>query len=635
MPAGLRPLYFRPLPLGAVRPAGWLARQLRIQADGLSGSLDEFWPDLRDSGWIGGKAEGWERGPYWLDGIVPLGVLLDDAALKAKAQRWMDYILSHQHEDGWLGPVTDSARGRQPYDPWPRFVLLKAMTQWQEATGDQRIIPAMLRFLRKLDGVLTEQPLRTWGRARWADLVLSIHWLWERQAEPWLLELAAKVRSQGLDWQSAFADPRYRGRNDPAAIARFRAEDGNEDPFYATHVVNNAMAVKAAAVWFRQSHDAIHRKAVFEAIELLDRFHGQATGLFSGDEHLAGRHPSQGTELCAVVEYLFSLEVLLSILGEAALGDRLEKIAFNALPATFSPDMWAHQYDQQANQVLCAVVQDRIYTNNGPDANIFGLEPNFGCCTANMHQGWPKFAAHLWMASADGGLAAVAYAPCEVSASVGGTKVKVQVSSDYPFGEEIQIHVAAEPPARFPLHLRIPTWASGAVLSVDGHSLEATAGTFCRIDRQWGASSAVTLRFPMRLRVSRRFNDAACIAHGPLVYSVAVGEQWRLLRGEPPHADWEVHPTTPWNYALELDVARPEQSLRLERGRVGPRPFSVEGAPVRIRARGRRVAGWGLVKNAADAPPPSPVKTNSPLEELTLLPYGCARLRVTEIPVAE
>ena len=116
--------------------------------------------------------------------------------------------------------------------------------------------------------------------------------------------------------------------------------------------------------------------------------------MFSCDEHLAGHDPSQGSELCSVVEAQFSLEQLISILGDARLGDRLEKIAFNALPGTFSKDMWAHQYDQQPNQVMCSL-QKRDWTTNGPESNIFGLEPNFGCCTANMHQGWPKFAASL------------------------------------------------------------------------------------------------------------------------------------------------------------------------------------------------------------------------------------------------
>ena len=57
-----------------IKPVGWMRRQLEIQAAGLSGNLDKMWPDVRDSAWIGGDREGWERVPYWLDGFIPLHI---------------------------------------------------------------------------------------------------------------------------------------------------------------------------------------------------------------------------------------------------------------------------------------------------------------------------------------------------------------------------------------------------------------------------------------------------------------------------------------------------------------------------------------------------------------------------------
>ena len=126
---------------------------------------------------------------------------------------------------------------------------------------------------------------------------------------------------------------------------------------------------------------------------------------------LAGLSPSQGVELCTVVEAMYSLELAAAITGDAAIADRIERIAYNALPGTFSDDMWAHQYDQQPNQIKCSLAKGP-WTSNGPEANLFGLDPNFGCCTANFHQGWPKLNDSLWMATKDGGLAALIYAFC-------------------------------------------------------------------------------------------------------------------------------------------------------------------------------------------------------------------------------
>ena len=172
----------------------------------------------------------------------------------------------------------------------------------------------------------------------------------------------------------------------------------------------------------------------------LDKYHGLPNGMFSCDEHLAGPNPSQGSELCTVVEYMFSLEQSLAIQGDPALGDRLERLAFNALPGALTDDMWAHQYDQEPNQVECSLHREP-WTTNGPESNLFGLEPNFGCCTANFHQGWPKFAASLFMLSQDDGLVAAAYAPCEVRTIVRDTPVDVVEETSYPFRGTVRMSV--------------------------------------------------------------------------------------------------------------------------------------------------------------------------------------------------
>ncbi|GHO89805.1 hypothetical protein KSZ_78110 [Dictyobacter formicarum] len=74
------------LPTGAIRPDGWLYEQLRLQAQGLTGHLDEIWPDVGpNSAWLGGTGEEWERGPYYCDGLIPLAYMLQDEQLIKKA----------------------------------------------------------------------------------------------------------------------------------------------------------------------------------------------------------------------------------------------------------------------------------------------------------------------------------------------------------------------------------------------------------------------------------------------------------------------------------------------------------------------------------------------------------------------
>ena len=294
---------FRPLPLGTLRPRGWLARQLEIQASGLSGNLDLFWPDIASSQWFGGTSEAWERAPYWLDGVVPLAFLLPDSALRGRVREKVDYVIAHQHEDGWLGPremVTHSGAAAGPlYDLWAQFLALKVLVQYHDATGDDRALSAVERNLRCIAATIDRRSLHNWGQFRWFEALIAIQWLYERSGDRWLLDLAETLAAQGFDWGGFFQRWPFA---DPPAKGRWT---------FASHVVNNAMAVKAHGLKWRHSADARDRGAAYDMIERLDRRHGMVTGMFSGDECLAGRSPTRGTELCAVLEYAFSLEVLM------------------------------------------------------------------------------------------------------------------------------------------------------------------------------------------------------------------------------------------------------------------------------------------------------------------------------------
>lgn len=649
------------LPLGAIKPEGWTRRQLEIQAAGLSGHLDEFWPDVRDSGWIGGSAEGWERAPYWLDGFVPLAFLLEDDELIRKADRWIGYIIEHQHEDGWLGPA-GSWRGFDGVrDPWPLFVILKVLVQYAEVRGEHgpgaRTYDTIVSTLRAIAAHIDMVPLFAWNQYRWGDLLVVVIWCREREPADWLDVLAERIHNQGYDWLSHFRRFPFTGKSDRWT--------------YDRHVVNNAMGIKVPGLWEYYTTGHLSPETVLEAVQKLDEHHGQSTGVFSGDECFAGRMPSQGTELCAVVEYLYSLEQVLQYQSDVRISDRLERIAFSALPATFSPDMWAHQYDQQVNQVSCVVLEDHLYTTNDGDANIYGLEPNFGCCTANMHQGFPKLVSSLWVPNGAGGFRAVSYLPCSVRVQSPAGRLTLRVSGTYPLDGVIGIKVIGDDrmDRPVPIDLPIPGWARGATLSIDeAPPVPLKPATVERVTRDWKGTHEIVLRLPMFVRVEFRSNGAASVYRGPMLYALQPEEAWTHLRGQVPHADYEVRAASDWNLAIGLAAGDPDFGLVAEpvavhepalttltaassapapsvlsqsaaARRIAAESASRTGGPDDHRARMWRVPvpvarcpDWSLEHGAAAPPPESPVRVDGAEGIAYLVPYAGTGLRIAEIP---
>jgi len=238
------------------------------------------------------------------------------------------------------------------------------------------------------------------------------------------------------------------------------------------------------------------------------------------------------------------------------------------------------------------------------------------------------------MATNDGGLAAVVYAPSEVETTVrNGVKVRVEEQTDYPFRETVSLTIRPDRAATFPLVLRVPAWATSATASVNGSLVsDVKAGQFLRIEREWHAGDRVELRFPMTVRTSTWFNNSIAVERGPLVYSLRVGESWHKIKQTGPAPDWEVYPTSPWNYALAIDPKNPAAGFTVKERAIARQPFTAADAPVEITVKARRVPEWGIVDDSPGPIPVSPVTTKRPEETVTLVPYGAAKLRITAFP---
>lgn len=645
-PAPLLQNAYIKLPLGSVKPEGWLKAQLEAQAAGLTGNLDDFWPDLVNSSWRGGEGEAWERGPYYLDGLVPLAYLLDDKRLIEKSNIWIEKIIASSRDSGWYGPVKNR-------DRWPLAVANKVLMQYYEATGDKRAIDVLTKYFRYLHENSPDWPDKEWRGVRAMENAVTGYWLFRQLKEPWILETIESIQKNSSDWTSYYEKFPW----DSAASADKEIPLNWGADGLTAHVVNNAMAIKYPGLWYQQSKDQRYKEAVFSGISKYDLNHGQAGGRFSGDEHLSGKSPVRGTELCSVVEYMFSLENLYEIFGDNSLADRIELLTYNALPGTTTPDMWAHQYDQQSNQVLVSG-DEREWSTNKNFSNIYGLMPNFACCLANMHQGWPKFVESMWMATNDDGLIIAAYGPSKVKAIVGkGVEVTITEETNYPFSDAVKLTISTNKPVRFPLYLRIPGWGSAKIVYGDKTEY-GTSGSTIKLDNRWKNGDQIIIDIPMELRYETRYNNSVSILRGPLYLALRIEKEYRSIKinyenfNYQGSVDWEIRPVSDWNIGLVIDKQNLINGNQLIENPIGKYPFADRGdmvwssdsskyvkwemdAPVLFMARGMKIKEWTMVSNSAGIPPMSPVKPEGEIVSVTLVPYGCTRLRITELPVMD
>jgi len=593
-----------------LKPAGWLRRQLEIQADGLSGNLDKVWRDVRDSKWIGGDAEGWERVPYWLDGFIPLAYLLRDEDKIARAKKYIDAILAQQKPSGWICPCTDEQI--PGYDTWAVQLISKVLVVYYECSGDERIPDVIYRVMKNYYELLEAGTIKLfgWGNARWFEGFIALNFIADRWDEEWIGKLAKLLREQGMHYE----DLTERWKK-PLNLWTFE-----------THIVNLAMQLKSEAVSYQLLGEEYTDRGE-KLMSVLRDYNGTPVGVFTGDECLSGLSPIQGSELCSVVELMYSYELLYAYTGDAKWMERLEKVSFNALPGTISDDMWSHQYDQQSNQISCAKNYNKpVFRTNPSECSFFGLEPGYGCCTANFNQGWPKFALSAFMRNGDEIISAV-----PVPSALSCDAADVELITDYPFKNSFTYKISAK--RDMTLAVRVPSFAENPVCDCGA----ADADGYIRVSVKAGEERSVNFSYSVKAHFTDRPHGLKCVEAGSLVFSLPIDAEWIMheytrnsVERKFPYCDYELNPKSDWNYAFASD------ELELVYGDVSDVPFSSKAPAVTVKTKMAKI-DWGYEDGYDNicAKIPESRKAIAEAEEKVLYPYGCPKLRMTEMPEAE
>jgi len=622
------------LPIGSIKPKGWLKHQLDLMVTGMTGRLGELSEFLHhDNGWLGGDREGWEEQGYWFRGFHDLAVLTGNPQLLAEANRWLEAMIGWQDSEGYFGARHHKAmtgkNGQTVTDLWPHMVMLDAIISHHEHTGDARIVPMLTRFFQfcrdlpddrfvpALDHAAFGDWKPTIQRDRAGDVLPHIYWLYNHTREPWLLDLATRFFQHVRPPENEFLD---------VHVVHFTQRFSYPGRYYVQ--AGEPWRLQASEYWY-----GLHMAAWGQ----------QPRGIFAADECTrTGRvDPRQGFETCGMVEFNKSFYLLGRITGNPIYGDRCEDVTLNHFPAASTPDLKALHYLTASNQPQLDRSTNHKYFNEETQHwgnNVVYSPYRYRCCQHNVAMGWPWYAQNLWQATGDNGLAAWMYAACDVTAKVaGGVTVWIEENTDYPFSGNVELRVRASRPVSFPLYLRVPRWCSGFFASVNGRKVKVDAppGSFIRIERTWKRTETVDIEMPMEFGLTTwPRTGAVTVDRGPLSYSVKIDEQWNRCGGTDEWPEWEVLPKSPWNYGLLIDRANPAASLQIAKEhRVPDQPWTVDAAPIELTIPARRIPEWGLENETVQELPPSPVRSDQPDERITMIPMGCARLRMACLPV--
>lgn len=628
----LQPSHFLKLPVGSIKPEGWLKKYLELQRDGLTGHLNEIsaWLEKENNAWLtNGGDHGWEEVPYWLKGYGDLAYILGDENMINEAKTWIEAAINSQRPDGSFGPI--NMKGDKP-ELWAQMIMLWCLQSYYEYTNDSRVITLMTNFFKWELSLPDDKFLEDyWENSRGGDNLLSVYWLYNKTGESFLLELAEKIHRNTADWTRPSTLPNW-------------------------HNVNVAQCFREPATYYMLDKDSALLAASYNVHHLIRRTFGQVPGgMFGSDENCRMGYidPRQGVETCGMVEQMASDEIMLRMTGDPFWAEHCEDVAFNTYPAATMPDFKALRYITCPNHVISDSKNHHPgIDNSGP---FLAMNPfSSRCCQHNHAQGWPYYTEHLVLATPDNGAALALYASCKATMKVGdGQQIAIHEETNYPFDEVIRLTVQTDKEVEFPLYLRIPTWANQAQIHINGQKVTTpvTSGQYACIRRTWKNDDKVELTLPMQLslRTWQVNKNSVSVNYGPLTMSLKIQEkyiksdsketaigdsQWQKDADASQWPTYEIYPDSPWNYSLVLnkDNALKDFKVIKKQWPADNFPFTQESVPLEIKTVGRQIPSWkvdqyGLCHELPEADAPKREK-----EEITLIPMGAARLRISAFP---
>ena len=606
---------YREADIEAVHPDSWLKEMLEIQKNGLGLHRAESGYPYGTCLWEGvipkgGNpiAKGWwpyEQAGYIVDGLYRCGIFLGDSTLTELGENNARYVLDHPRTDGMLGP--DVLEDNQ----WAFSVFARTLYAYYDKTGDPRVPQMLKNHFAALPDTLTN---------RQACIVEAMCKVYEYTGDTSVLAHAERIWD--IFSMQGTADNEF-----------FKYEDMAGAAPITVHGVTAAEVGKQPILLYLHTGDERYLKAAEGFFSSVETRNELVDGIPASYEQLHPKFPEALHETCDISDFLWSYGYMLMATGDVKWADKMESSMYNAALGAVSKDFKSLQYFSSPNQ-LVATHCSSIAPYDEVGAARQAYRPGFDteCCSGNVHRMFPNYISRMWMRDNDGGIVAALYGPSSFSTEIDGRKVTVSQVTDYPFSGRIEFRFHTDRPADFVFSFRVPSWAEGATVSVNGGDGESVAaGTFHKMERKFRDGDAIVLSLPMTPRILNSYQGAVSVVKGPLLYTPLIEENAKKVvdgfKTSEEFPAYDITPASTWNYALSAGARISVDSMKVEKY-----PWLPENAPVRLKVEAYRVPSWKMTGRSTPALPEPGFAVRETAEEIVMVPSGCTRIRMTALP---
>ena len=633
--------------MGSVRPDGWLLRELHL-VNGLQKRLGAVSGLTENGAWVQGEAL-----PRYIRGLVLLYSALGDKLLLDKAQSFLSSILTKVKEGGDFGP-NDKVFGTAKIEG------MKALFSYYELTGDENALQVLRKFFKNQFNTFSVTPYFYHARARLLEEIPAIEAVFKETDAEWLHDLGDKLRETSNDWFKLASNFKYKspasryissyslkkltkridnytiggGQNSPTNLTVEKANVEWKKPVHQSVVettgVNIAKAIKYPCVWGRFIGDDELKHHSIKLINALDKYHGNILGTFNADFRLAGKSSNRGVDVETAVEMLESLVEVLAETGDNSIADRIERIAFNLIPAAFD-GVGAVEDVMTPNQVEVSC-DGNEYLADSKYGNAY-VSSRLTKGAISMLSAYPIFMRSVCF-ERDGELDFKCYAPCTIDTTIDGKHIRIKEETGYPFRNTIIFKVeSAEGDPELKINFRVPYGTSMQLVS--GGQVVATGTTDISVKCVLKTGSTFMLKLDIPLLVRENYDKSLTMMKGNLIMASKLAEEMKetaTYKGV-----YKVKFLKKWTFAPIVgkrkhgSVRRLFDSEEVIVNNITENPFSGQIPPFELRVRSKNVTDWDYDGKGIVKMPKKPEFSEESMARL-YVPFGCTKIRISQFP---